>query len=288
MSRRITDYESDGERWEDLADDGDGAEPAHRRRPPRLSVLLEGASWVVVDKPAGLATIRERVRHDAPTVVLELWKLWQKDDPDAAKPVVCHRLDKDTSGCLVLARDRATAKELMRQFRKHEVEKSYLALVIGAPQPPDGEVQFRVAPDRYRAGAMWTPRKGGKACHSVYETVETFRGVALVRVRPRTGRTHEVRLAMKTLGTPCAVDRLYGSEEPLLLSRWKRSYRSGRGEAERPLVDRLTLHAESLSFHDPDADPDDPAGRVTVTSPLPRDLKATVRQLQRHAAPGTL
>ena len=127
-----------------------------------------------------------------------------------------------------------------------------------------------------------------KACHDLYETVEVFRGISLVRVRPQTGRTHEVRLALRTLGTPCAVDPLYGTSEPLLLSAWKRDYRTGRGRTERPLIDRLTLHAESIAFAPPGSDPEDHAAWLRVEAPLPKDMASTLRQLRKHAAPGSL
>ena len=291
MSGRISAYESDGERWENLSeDDVPGAKRVRRvrGRDLRVEILLESEHLVVVAKPSGLLTVPGRRLTDGDTVLERVHALWQAADPDVPPPVVVHRLDRDTSGCLVLARSRAAAKELMTRFRKRHVEKSYLALVTGAPHPPEGEIEFRVAPDRRRPGTMWTPRKGGKACHDLYETVEVFRGVSLVRVRPQTGRTHEVRLALRSLGTPCAFDPLYGTDDPLLLSTWKRRYRTGRGRDERPLIDRLTLHAESISFAPPGADPADREAWIRVEAPLPKDMATTLVQLRKHAMPGSL
>ena len=111
----------------------------------------------------------------------------------------------------------------------------------------------------------------------------TFRGLSLVRVTPHSGRTHEVRLALKHLGTPCAVDGLYGGRDPILLSSFKRGYRTGRGRPELPLIGRLTLHAATLEFPHPAG-----TGVVRAEAPLPRDLEATLKQLRRHAAPGSL
>jgi len=292
MSRRINEYESRGDRWEELKDDDE--RPRERRRRPirekdaRVTTLFEGDGFAVVFKPSGVLTIPGRRPEPHPTVLEQIHDLWLESDPVAAPPVVCHRLDRDTSGCLVVARDRPTAREIMTRFRHRQVEKSYLALVTGAPYPTEGQVDFRVAPDRKRPGTMWTPRKGGKPCHDDYETVEIFRGVSLVRVFPRTGRTHEVRLALKTLGTPCAIDPLYGTPEPILLSTWKRGYRVGRGREERPLIDRLTLHAESIQFPPPGADAEDRDAWIRVEAPLPKDLATTLTQLRKHAAPGSL
>jgi RluA family pseudouridine synthase len=256
------------------------------RRSEELKVMLEAERFVVVAKPAGLTSVPPRSDRMARCVPTVLHALWKAQDPDAPPPVVCHRLDRDTTGCMVLARDRATARLLMERFRRREVQKTYVALVLGAPQPPAGEVVFRIKPDRRRPGSMMAVDKGGKPCHADYETLEAFRGVSLVRVRPRTGRTHEVRVGLRTLGTPCAVDPLYGGEEALYLSHWKRGYRKGRGRPELPLIDRVSLHAESIAFVPPGA-PDD-AEPVRVEAPLPRDFAATLNQLRRHAAPGSL
>jgi RluA family pseudouridine synthase len=282
VSRRIERIEGRGARWEHLVDDD--AESAQReRRPERLEVLLDDPLFVVVAKPAGVPSVPERFAKDKRTVVDLAHEVLRRTDPQAPRPVIVHRLDRDTSGCLVLAKDHGTARTLMAAFREREVAKSYLAIVLGAPQPPSGVVEFRIGPHRHRRNAMAVVEKRGKECRDAYETLEAFRGLSLVRVRPETGRTHEVRVALKHLGTPCAIDSLYGSAEPILLSSWKRGYRVGRGRAELPLIDRLTLHAESLSFPHPGS-----RATVRVETPPPRDFATTLRQLRRHAAPGSL
>lgn len=284
MTGRIEHYESRGARWEDeFADDGDAEAARRGRRPPQVEVLLDDPAFVVVMKPAGVPTVPERFAKDKRTVVDEVATIWRKTDADAPEPIVCHRLDRDTSGCLVLAKNRETARTLMAAFEERRVSKTYLAIVLGAPQPPAGEVEFMVGPDKFRAGAMAIVPKRGKECRDAYETLETFRGLSLVRVRPHTGRTHEVRLALKHLGTPCAFDLLYGGREPILLSSFKRGYRTGRGRAELPLIERLTLHAESIEFPHPVT-----GATVRVEAPPPRDFETTLRQLRRHAAPGSL
>ena len=167
MSRRISAYESAGDSWEDLPDDEiEEAERAlaPRRRDLRVDTLLAAERFVVVAKPAGLLSVPGRRRHDGDTVLERVHEQWLRDDPEATPPVSVHRLDRDTSGCLLLARDREAARDLMTSFRLRLVEKTYLAIVTGAPHPPEGEITFRIAPDRRRPGTMWTPRKGGKPC----------------------------------------------------------------------------------------------------------------------------
>ena len=284
MSRRIQQIEGRGIRWEDSFEEEAGDVAKRReRRPETVAILLEDPSFIVVMKPSGVPTIPERFDHARRTIVEEVWSLLRRRDPAAPKPVVVHRLDRDTSGCLVLAKDLETARSLMASFRERDVTKSYLALVLGAPQPPAGEVSFLIGPDRFRRGAMVVVEKRGKECRDAYETLEEFRGLSLVRVRPQTGRTHEVRVALKHLGAPCAYDPLYGGRDPILLSSFKRGYRVGRGRTELPLIDRLTLHAETLEFPHPAG-----AGAVRVEAPLPRDFETTLRQLRRYGAPGSL
>lgn len=284
MAGRIDAYERRGARWEDAPDEDLTDEPGRRdRRPEPVEVLLDDPLFTVVAKPSGVPSVPERFAKDRRTVADHLATIWRQKDPAAPTPLICHRLDRDTSGCLVLARDHATANRIMEAFRERRVAKTYLAIVLGAPQPPSGDVEFMVAPDRFRPGAMSIVAKKGKECSSSYETLEHFRGLSLVRVAPRTGRTHEVRLALKHLGTPCAFDLLYGGHEPILLSSFKRGYRTGRGRAEQPLVDRLTLHAATLEFPHPAT-----GAAVRAEAPLPRDLDTTLRQLRRHAAPGSL
>lgn len=261
---------------------------ARPRRQEEPAILLDDPRFVVVAKPAGIPTIPERFRKDAPTIVDAVERLLRRRDPAAPRPLVCHRLDKDTSGVLVLAKDQEAATDLMGQFEAREVAKSYVALTVGAPQPSAGTVEFRIDDDPKRKGAMVLVSKGGRDCVSEYETVEAWRGISLVRVRPKTGRTHQVRLTLQHLGTPCAIDPLYGSSEPLKLSSWKAGYRLARHTVETPLADRLTLHAEWIEFRRPGASADDAAARVRVEAPLPRDLATTIRQLRRWGAPGTL
>jgi 23S rRNA pseudouridine955/2504/2580 synthase/23S rRNA pseudouridine1911/1915/1917 synthase len=284
VTGRIEHYEGRGARWEDEFEDDGGAERGRReRRPEPVVVLLDDPKFTVVAKPAGVPSVPERFAKDKRTIVDLVETIWKRADPKAGKPVICHRLDRDTSGCLVLAKDHETAAKLMESFRDRKVSKTYLALVLGAPQPPSGEVEFQVAPDKFRPGAMVIVEKKGKECSDSYETLETFRGLSLVRVAPKTGRTHEVRLGLKHLGTPCAFDLLYGGRDPILLSSFKRGYRVGRGQEEQPLIARLTLHAATLEFPHPSG-----TGTVRAEAPLPRDLETTLRQLRRHAAPGSL
>lgn len=253
------------------------------RRPrnvaPSITTLFRDSHLHAIAKPAGVATVSERWDRQLPTAIELLWEEWQAEDPNALRPHVIHRLDKDTTGVLLFACHRDAQAEVRRQFRERQVQKRYLALVRGAPVPRAGTVEIEVAEDPRKAGRMRVVKRGGKACATHYETIEEFRDLALVRLAPHTGRTHQIRVSLASIGTPCAIDPLYGGAEALFLSAWKRGYKRGRGEPERPVIDRLTLHAESLEIRHPET-----GEPLRIEAPLPRDLEVTLKHLRRYDA----
>jgi 23S rRNA pseudouridine1911/1915/1917 synthase len=247
-------------------------------RPPRIEVLREEPGWVAILKPAGLASVRERWNREAPTALSLLHREWLRKDPDAPLPFVIHRLDKETSGLLLFGRDQATARALSEAFRHRRVAKEYFALVDGAPPEPAGEIELLLVPDPRRPEAMRVDPKRGKRSATSWETLEAFRGHTLLRVTPRTGRTHQIRVTLAHLGCPVVADPLYGSGQPLLLSRLKRGYAPPRDHPEFPLLGRLGLHARALRFEDPAG-----GGEVVVEAEPPKDLRVALERLRRHA-----
>ncbi len=254
-------------------------EPIQRRRKAPLQVLYQDEQLYAVIKPAGLSTASDRWDSEAPTVTSELWKLLQQHDPGAARPHLVHRLDKDTSGVMIFARQRPAQEDLRRQFQERKVEKTYLALVKGCLHEKRGSIEIQVSEDPRRAGKMQVVSQGGRACRTAYQVLEEFRGVSWVRLFPLTGRTHQIRVSLCSIGHPLAVDALYGDAAPIRISNLKRNYRTGRGRTEQPLMARLTLHAESLTLRHPGH-----GERLTLEAPLPADLRATLKQLRKWAA----
>jgi len=257
-----------------------------RRSPrPGIRIVHEDERITAIDKSPALTSVSERWDPAAPTAIDLLWEEWKRADPDAPRPHVIHRLDKDTSGLLLFARDREAQVSLREQFRARSVEKTYFALTDGVPEAAEGSIEVSIEPDPARPGRVRTVRRGGKECRTEYRTEQVLGPHAWVRLHPRTGRTHQLRISLRELGTPIVGDPWYGDGAPLLLSSVKRDYRPGRGEPERPLLGRLGLHALQLTF-------DHPAGgaRITVEAPLPKDLRSALRQLERwtraRRAPG--
>jgi 23S rRNA pseudouridine1911/1915/1917 synthase len=183
-----------------------------------LDIVYEDDGVVVVNKPAGM-TVHPGAGHGSGTLVNAVLA----HDPSMQgiggdeRPGVVHRLDKDTSGLIVLAKTDAALHFLQRQFQDREVQKTYLALVDGAPPSPSGRVETHIGRDpshRQRMAVVGAGR--GRVAVSEYSTRETFRLHTLLEFHPITGRTHQVRLHCAFLGCPVAGDRVYGHRRPTL------------------------------------------------------------------------
>ena len=238
----------------------------------KIDILLEDEHVLVVNKPAGLLTIPGRQGG----VALREAVAHQVRSADELRLV--HRLDRQTSGVLVLVKTLDAQRELSRQFRERTVDKYYLAIVAGYPEEDGGLIDAPLAPHPHLVPRMVVNTQKGRPSQTRWEVVERFRGAALIRCQLLTGRQHQIRVHLKHIGLPLLVDELYGEAGAFYLSQIKSGYRLARGREERPLIDRLTLHAESIAFDHPLS-----GERVTVSAPLPKDFGATLNQLRRWA-----
>lgn len=241
-----------------------------------MTILHLDAQLLVVDKPAGLLSVPGRARD--PCVEELLRDNGVLAAGDELRTV--HRLDRDASGVLAFARALDAQRALTAQFESHTVEKIYLALVRGCPGS-EGRVDAPIAADRGASRARIHP--DGKPSVTQYRVLESFAGFALLECRPLTGRLHQIRLHLSSIGCPLAVDPLYGGATALHLSAIKPGYRPSRRHEERPLIDRLTLHARRLVLDHPAT-----GQRSAFESPLPKDLRATLNQLRKIQGGGVL
>jgi 23S rRNA pseudouridine1911/1915/1917 synthase len=234
-----------------------------------LAIVHEDAHLVVIDKPAGLV-VHPGAGRDSGTLVNAL--LHHVRDLSGVggvlRPGIVHRLDRGTSGLLVVAKDDATHRELARQFASREVEKEYLALVLGVPQRKQATIAAPIGRDPVQRKKMSVRASRGREARSQYAVVEAFDGAALLRVRIMTGRTHQIRVHLASLGHPVAGDATYGGTRP------PSSRRSAARQALRNLV-RPALHAARLAFTHPAT-----GARVAFESPLPADLAGVVGELR--------
>jgi 23S rRNA pseudouridine955/2504/2580 synthase/23S rRNA pseudouridine1911/1915/1917 synthase len=240
-----------------------------------LPILLDTPDLIAIHKPPGLATIPGRGETTSAFEELAAQLHLPSSGQTDPRLRVVHRLDKDTSGVLLFAKNLGTQRHLSHQFQNNTVQKEYLALVAGRPTEDEGEIDAPLAPHPGNPKLM-SVSKQGRPARTLWRVEERFRAHTLLRVFPKTGKTHQIRVHLRHAGMPLAVDPLYNpAAPPLMLSQLKRDYRARREGEERPLIARLTLHAEKLRFKDrSDAE-------IELSTPLPKDFRATINQLSK-------
>lgn len=240
-----------------------------------LPVVFQSDDYVAVDKPAGLAAIPGRAETDS--VIEQLGRQLQLPSSGKTDPRlrVVHRIDKETTGIMLFAKHVAAQRHVSHQFQNNTVGKEYLALVHGKMTDDEGEINAPLAPHPVHKDRMHVARKGGRPAVTLWKVEQRFKAFTLVRVFPKTGKTHQIRVHLAHLGHPLAVDPIYGSGDPVLLSQFKRNYRPTKGQDERPLLARLGLHAASLVFKNRQDE------AITVAVDMPKDMRATLNQLSK-------
>lgn len=235
----------------------------------KLEIIFENETFVAVNKPAGLLTIPDR--HD--DMLSSLYKTLQQQ---YEKIFIVHRLDRDTSGLILFAKDEATHKYLSQLFENRNVEKFYIGIVQGNLQAKKGTIEEAILEHPVKKGMMMVHAKG-KPSLTDFEVLEEYGIYSLIRFRIYTGRTHQIRVHMKHIGHPIACDELYGDPKPVLLSSFKKKFKlSKHDEEERPMLNRLALHSSELKFKDQENKD------VDLKAEMPKDMKALLQQLKKN------
>lgn len=221
-----------------------------------LDILYEDEDLLVVDKPAGMV-VHPAHGHPEHTLVNALLYhvkgLSHFGDP--VRPGIVHRLDKDTSGLLVVAKHEQAHASLARQFKEHSIERAYLVAVQGVVQHDEGLCEEPVGRAFLNRKKVIVKPSGGKDAVSFYRVLKRFSRATLVEVQPKTGRTHQIRVHMAHLGHPVLGDALYG-----VRSRW---------------IARQAMHAYRLGIMHPQR-----RKRMSWESPLPNDMQELLRRLE--------
>lgn len=249
-----------------------------------IPVLFEDEHLLAVNKPQGLLSSPDRYDADRPNLMRLLHHGIRDGKPWAADRKLdylmnAHRLDFDTSGVMLLAKTKPVLVALANLFGTDKPRKRYLALVRGLPVQPEFEVDAPIGPHPSRLGEMRVTPKGrdGKSARTLFSVREAFRGCALLSCQPVTGRTHQIRVHLRYARHPIYGDSMYGGRA-LLLSQLKHDYRLKPGAVERPLIERMALHAEELALPHPVL-----GGEVTIVAPWPKELQVAVKYLRRYA-----
>lgn len=234
-----------------------------------LPVIFENDDIVAINKPAGLLTIPDREQSEKPLKEMLLEKY--------GSIFTVHRLDKDTSGIVLFAKNETAHKYLSKLFEDRQVEKYYLGIVIGLPENRSGMIDAPIAEHPYHKGLMHVNRNG-KPSQTGYEVLQADKHFSLVSFRLYTGRTHQIRVHAKNIGHPLACDPLYGDGKPVLLSSFKKKFKlSKEAEAERPMISRLALHSFKLCFTDMHGK------RIELETEIPKAFTALMQQLKKNA-----
>ena len=244
-----------------------------------LVVLHEDDALVAIDKPAGVvAHPTGRIRHG--TLINFLHARYRRPGEGAADvvPRLAHRLDRDTSGVVLVVKDRRLDAEVTRAFFRREVAKTYWALVVGDPAADGGLIDRPIGPATVSETKLHMEvRADGRPARTRWRVLERLPGHAWVELSPLTGRTHQLRVHMASIGHPIACDHLYGDLRPLRLSSAARGVRT---EDDAVVLDRLALHAHRLSLRHPVT-----GAPFSIESPLPADLARALEALRAIPAP---
>ena len=233
-----------------------------------FTIIFENDDFVAVNKDSGILTIPDR--HDDTKQ-----SLFKSLTDKYGKIYIVHRLDRDTSGLILFAKNEETHKYLSQLFEHRKIEKHYLGIVRGSMPEKSGTINEAIAEHPYKKGEMMVMAKG-KPSITDYEVMEDYGIYSLVNFNIHSGRTHQIRIHTKHIGHPIACDETYGDGKPVLLSSFKKKYKlSANEEEERPILHRLALHSYQLSFVGADSK------KYELTAPLPKDMRALLQQLKK-------
>jgi 23S rRNA pseudouridine955/2504/2580 synthase len=232
-------------------------------------IVFENDDYIVVNKPPYISTLDERQADKATS--LSILRLAKQYSPDAQ---VAHRLDKETSGALAIAKNPEAYRHLAMQFEHRQTTKRYHAIVAGT-QDFDGISVYLPILSLPRDGIVKIDRLKGKEAETIFYTLKAYRQHTLVECMPITGRMHQIRIHLSCLKAPILCDATYGGQ-PVYLSQLKnKNFKLKKDTEELPLMKRVALHAYSLTFMLLNGE------TIEVVAPYPKDFEVLIKQLEK-------
>ncbi|WP_207420874.1 RluA family pseudouridine synthase [Desertivirga brevis] len=229
--------------------------------------LFENDDLVVVNKPPFISSLHEREGGD-----INMLNIARKTIPDAQ---VCHRLDKETSGCLIIAKNPETYRFISMQFEHRQIKKVYHAVVNGTHVFNDLEIDLPILNLGNKNVSI--NKLEGKPAQTIFNSIKYFKHYTLIECQPITGRMHQIRIHLATQRASIAGDEMYGGK-PVFLSHLKRGYHLGKDQEELPIMKRFALHAKELNFKINETEV------VKIEAPYPKDFATLVKLLEKHDA----
>jgi 23S rRNA pseudouridine955/2504/2580 synthase/23S rRNA pseudouridine1911/1915/1917 synthase len=234
---------------------------------PSYSILFENEDFVAVNKPSGLLSIPDRANEEISLKQLLIQRYGQI--------FTIHRLDKDTSGIILFAKNESAHHYFSRIFEERKIRKYYLGIVLGEPVPESGTMDGPIAENPATKGTMMIHRNG-KPSRTDYRVLMGSRFFSMVEFELHTGRTHQIRVHAKNLGHPIACDPLYGDGKPVLISSFKKNYKLSKDTLEeRPMISHLALHAYKLVFENEKGE------LIELCAPVPKEYNALLNQIKK-------
>ncbi len=251
-------------------------EPASKEILPEnipLNIIYEDNYLIILNKQPGMLVHPARGNtHGTLVNALVFYSDKLSSGLGEFRPGIVHRLDKNTTGVMVVAKDDTTQWKIARQFERRQVNKNYLAIVHGTPELTADRIKVPLGiHPRTREKYAIRPQEGKEAI-TFYEVLESFRGFSLLKLTPKTGRTHQIRVHLSYIKHPIVADDMYGGR---LVYPWQLA--DAESAVQEPVISRVALHASTLEFKHPKTDE-----MVKFEAPLPEDMQNLLDMLRKH------
>jgi 23S rRNA pseudouridine1911/1915/1917 synthase len=247
----------------------------HRKLKWRLEstgseIIYDDDHLLVLNKPANLLILPDRLKR-------ELNNLYGILAEELGRAFIVHRIDKETSGIIMIGKTEETHAALIAQFEQRMVEEVYFGIVVGSLPAEVGRIDVPIAESGGETGLKRVNHHTGQDAVTEYRVLERFRGYSFLELRPRAGKMSQIRLHLQSVGVPLLSDRTYGDGRAFFLSQVKPGYKPD-GDA-KPLLERTALHAFAVSFDHPRT-----GGRTNLSAEMPKDMNSVLKYLRKFKA----